>query len=178
MLAAIASLTAMGLILGFMLGYAARFLKVETNPIVGEIEAMLPGSQCGQCGYPGCSPAATAIVNGEAPVTICPPGGKVLAQELADKLGVSVDLSSVADKEPVLAKVTENICIGCARCLKVCPTDAIIGAPKQLHAVIRDACTGCGACVDICPTESLQLHPIEVTLRTWKWDKPHAALAA
>lgn len=174
---AIAAMTLLGLSLGFILGYAARFLKVETNPIVEEIEIMLPGTQCGQCGYPGCAPAAAAIANGEAPVTVCPPGGRALAEELAAKLNITIDLSEVADATPMLARVNEDICIGCARCLKVCPTDAIIGATRQIHTVIKDACTGCSQCVKVCPTESLQMHPIEVTLRTWKWSKPLPALA-
>jgi electron transport complex protein RnfB len=174
---AIAAMTLLGLSLGFILGYAARFLKVETNPIVEEIEIMLPGTQCGQCGYPGCAPAAAAIAHGEAPVTVCPPGGRALAEELATKLNLTIDLSEVADATPMLARVNEDICIGCARCLKVCPTDAIIGATRQIHTVIKDACTGCNQCVKVCPTESLQMYPIEETLRTWKWSKPLPALA-
>jgi electron transport complex protein RnfB len=174
---AIAAMTILGLSLGFMLGYAARFFKVETNPLVEEIEAMLPGTQCGQCGYPGCAPAAAAIAQNEAPVTICPPGGRALAEELAAKLNITVDLSGVEDGPPMLAVVNEDICIGCARCPKVCPTDAIIGASRQIHSVIRDACTGCGKCIDVCPTECLQLHPIEITLKTWKWSKPALAAA-
>ncbi len=171
-LSAVAAMTLLGLSLGLLLGYAARFFKVETNPIVEEIELLLPGTQCGQCGYPGCAAAAVAIANGDAPVTACPPGGRDLAKELAAKLNLVIDLSGVVEKAPTLARVNEQLCIGCARCPKVCPTDAIIGASKQLHAVIRDACTGCGQCVAICPTESLQLYPIETTLRTWQWPKP------
>jgi electron transport complex protein RnfB len=174
---AIAAMTILGLSLGFLLGYAARFFKVETSPIVEEIEMLLPGVQCGQCGYPGCSAAAVAIANGQAPVTICPPGGRVLAEQLAIKLNVTVNLAAVKDSIPMLAEVNETICIGCARCLKVCPTDAIIGASKQVHTVIRDACTGCGQCTNICPTEALRLHPIEITVKTWNWSKPVLALA-
>lgn len=176
MIAAVTSLTTLGLTLGFLLGLAARYLKVESNPLVDELEKMLPGSQCGQCGFPGCTQAATALADGKATVTLCPPGGHSLAKALADKLGVSVDLSDVEDVEPVLANVREETCIGCTRCFKVCPTDAIIGAPKQIHMVFRDACTGCAICIDVCPTECLQLVPIETTLRTWRWPKP--ALAA
>lgn len=175
MISAIASITLLGTILGFALGLAARFFKVEEDPLVGKLEALLPGSQCGQCGYPGCSPAATALAAGEAPVTLCIPGGRSLAQTLADTLGVEVDLSGVEDKEPMLARVREATCIGCTRCFKVCPTDAIVGAPKQIHSVIRSACTGCGNCVEVCPTECLQMHPIEVTLQTWRWPLPSMA---
>ena len=176
MISAIVSLTGLGVSLGFLLGVAARYLKVESDPIVEEIEAMMPGSQCGQCGYAGCGQAASAVVSGEAAVTLCPPGGRALAEEMANKLGLSVDLSGMAETEPMLARVSEDTCIGCTRCFKVCPTDAIVGAPKQIHSVIEAACTSCGKCVDICPTECLQMHPIETTLRSWRWPKP--ALAA
>ncbi|WP_455202432.1 RnfABCDGE type electron transport complex subunit B [Kaarinaea lacus] len=175
MLAAIASLTALGLTLGTILGMAAKKFKVETNPLINEVNEMLPGTQCGQCGFTGCNQAAEAIVEGEAPVTVCPPGGKSLAEELAQKLGVTVDLSNMKEEEPIFAKVREATCIGCTRCYKVCPTDAIVGAPKQIHAVIRDACTGCKACIDVCPTECLVAIPIQKTLQTWHWPKPAMA---
>jgi electron transport complex protein RnfB len=175
MLAAIVSLTALGLTLGWLLGIAARYLKVEGNPVVEKIEELLPGSQCGQCGYPGCSPAAEAVANGQAPVTMCPPGGRALAEELADLLGVSVDLSAVEDKAPVVAHVHESLCVGCTKCFKRCPTDAILGGPKMIHAVFADACTGCEKCYDVCPTECIEMRPVEATLQTWYWPNPAQA---
>ena len=176
MIAAITSLLLLGTCLGLILGYASRFLKVESDPLADEIEAMLPGSQCGQCGFPGCSPAAIAIASNEAPVTLCPPGGRSLAEQLADKLGIEVDLSAMEDSVPMLAMVQEETCIGCTRCFKVCPTDAIMGGPKQIHTVFKSACTGCKACIEVCPTECLQMQDIKETLVTWHWPKP--ALAA
>lgn len=174
---AIIYLTTLGLSLGLVLGIAARYLKTDSDPLLEELEAMMPGSQCGQCGFPGCSPAAAAVACGDAPPTLCPPGGRDLAQRLADKLGLKVDLSSMEeDTGPILARVHEENCIGCTRCFKVCPTDAIIGAPKQIHAVFEVACTGCKACIDVCPTECLQIEKIETTLSTWHMPKP--ALAA
>lgn len=169
---AIISLTAMGLVLGLMLAYAARVFKVESSPVVDELEALMPGSQCGQCGFPGCRPAAEALAEGSAPVTLCPPGGKSLAEQFAKILGVEIDLSGVEDPEQLVARVSEDTCIGCTRCFKVCPTDAIVGAPKQIHAVVADACTSCEKCVEVCPTECLQMHPVEVTLKNWRWQKP------
>ncbi|MBE0434539.1 MAG: RnfABCDGE type electron transport complex subunit B [Methylomicrobium sp.] len=171
-LSAIASLATLGLVLGWILAVAAKYLKVETNPIVQELEALMPGSQCGQCGYPGCKPAAEALARGEAPVTLCPPGGSALAEQFAALLGVTVDLSGFEEPEMLIAKVSEATCTGCTRCFKVCPTDAIVGAPKQIHTVVADACTGCRKCVDVCPTECLQMHRPEVTLRNWRWHKP------
>ena len=165
-------LTTLGLALGLCLGIAAKYLKVESDPLVERIEAFMPGSQCGQCGYPGCRPAAEALVFGEAPITLCPPGGNALVEQLGALLGVEVDLSQSHDALPMVARVSEETCTGCTRCFKVCPTDAIVGAPKQIHAVVSDACIGCKKCVDVCPTECLQMHPIEVTLRDWRWHKP------
>jgi electron transport complex protein RnfB len=177
MLIAAGSLALMGLALGGLLGTAARYLAVEDNPIEGELKEMLPGSQCGQCGYVGCAQAAAALAQGQAPVTLCPPGGRALAAALAAKLGVVADLSAVADNGPQLAIVAEEICIGCCRCIKACPTDAIVGAAKQIHNVIREACTGCAACIDRCPTEAMSLVPVPVSLQHWIWPKPELAAA-
>ncbi len=171
------SLTALGMSFGFLLGAASRYLKVEDNPLIDEIERMMPGSQCGQCAYPGCRPAAEALVAGEAPPTLCPPGGKALAEQLANKLSIELNLSGIEDQVPLVARVDESECIGCARCIKVCPTDALVGAPKQIHVVVADACIACAKCVEVCPTECLKMHPVKVTLRNWRWPKPQAALA-
>jgi electron transport complex protein RnfB len=178
LIAAIFSLTTLGAILGLLLGLAARYLRVEGNPLVAEIEQLLPGSQCGQCGYPGCTGAAQALADGSAPVTLCPPGGRAVVQALAAKLGFEVDLSRVADSLPMIAEVKEEICIGCTRCFKVCPTDAIMGAAQQIHSVFREACTACGKCEEVCPTESVKLQPIPVTLQSWYWYKPRVGGAA
>jgi len=156
---AIISLTGLGLLLGLLLGVAGKYLKVESNPVVDEIEALMPGSQCGQCGFPGCRPAAEA-----------------LAEQIAALLGMELDLKDVQEPEALVARVSESTCTGCTRCFKVCPTDAIVGAPKQIHAVVADACIACKRCVEVCPTECLQMHPIEVTLRNWRWAKPRAAV--
>jgi len=177
MLAAIGSLTVLGLLLGFLLGVAARYLKVEGDPLADELETLLPGAQCGQCGFPGCAPAAQALAAGQAPVTLCPPGGRALVETLANKLNVSVNLGDVEDSEPMLARIDESTCIGCAHCSKECPTEAIFGAPKQIHVVVQDACTGCGKCIDVCPTECLQLRPIPQTVNRWYWQKPLPAAA-
>jgi len=174
---AVISLTLMGLMLGALLGIAARYFAVEGNPLQAEILEILPGSQCGQCGFAGCNPAAEALANGKAPVTLCPPGGKAVVEKLAAKLGVTIDLASVADNKPKFAFINEALCIGCQRCFKRCPTDAIMGGPKQLHTVISDACTGCGKCVDTCPTECIRLREIKPTLQTWHWHKPDMAIA-
>ena len=178
MFIAVASLTTLGLILGLLLGVAARRLAVEGNPLIEEVQAILPGSQCGQCGFPGCAGAAQALANHEAPVTLCPPGGREVVALLAAKLGVEVNLAEVKDSVPQMAEVQEELCIGCTKCFKACPTDAIMGAAKQIHAVFREACTACGKCVDVCPTEATRLIPVPVTLQSWSWDKPILERAA
>ena len=103
MIAAILSLTLLGAALGIILGIADKVLQVEGNPLVEELIAMMPGSNCGQCGFPGCSGAAEAIVDGSAAPTCCPPGGKALAAAIAAKLGLTVDLSAMADDGPKIA---------------------------------------------------------------------------
>lgn len=175
MFIAVASLTLLGLVLGGLLGVAARYLAVAEDPLEGELQALLPGSQCGQCGFVGCAQAAAALARGEASPTLCPPGGRAVAEAIAARLGIRIDLSAVRDAGPQLAFVAEEICTGCCRCSKVCPTDAIIGAAKQIHNVIREACTGCGACVERCPTEAMGLLPVPVTLTHWTWPKPAIA---
>src|SRR5512144_1706061 len=163
MFTAVVSLTLLGSAMGLFLGYSARKLEVEGNPLVAEIQAILPGSQCGQCGFPGCAGAAQALADRNAPITLCPPGGRAVVQALALKLGVEANRCDVGDNVQMIAEVKEEICIGCTRCFKVCPTDAIMGAAKQIHAVFREACTACGKCVDVCPTESVSLQPVPVS---------------
>ncbi len=172
MIAAIFFLLIMGLLLGGGLGFASKHLAVEAGALEKEVEALLPGSQCGQCGYPGCAPAAAALAKGEAAVTLCPPGGKALVEELAALLGVSVDLSGVEERGPRVAFVHDGLCIGCTKCFKRCPTDAIIGGPKMMHSVFADACTGCEKCIEVCPTECIEMRPVLPTLQTWYWPNP------
>ncbi len=172
---AIGSLTVMGIILGGLLGAAARFLAVEENPLEEELKAMLPGSQCGQCGYVGCAQAAAALAKGEAPVTLCPPGGKAVIEALAKKLGVTADLSEHEEKVPEYAFIKEDLCIGCTRCIRECSTDAIMGANKLMHTIIIDACHGCSKCVIVCPTDAIVMVPVKVTLGNWHWPKPETS---
>lgn len=146
--------------IGYALGYAAIHLKVEGDPLVDEISALLPNGQCGQCGYPGCSQAAKAMACGEAAPDVCPPGGAALAQKIAAVLGVTLDSNGM--KGPQVAAIAMDGCDGCdgcGRCIKQCSYDAIVGATRQLHGVIADACTGCGACVSVCPHNGISLYP-------------------
>lgn len=172
MLIALLVLALLGAALGLVLGIASRVFHVAGDPLVDEVVAMMPGTNCGQCGYPGCSGAAAALVEKRAPATCCPPGGKVLAVALAGKLGLALDADAIDDSGPKLASVDETLCIGCCKCLKVCTTDAFIGAAKQIHNVLREACTGCEECVAVCPTEAVRMVSVPVTLQHWFWPKP------
>lgn len=174
MLIAVGSLAVMGVALGGLLGVAAKLLAVEEDPLENELQAMLPGSQCGQCGFVGCSQYAAALAKHEAPVTACAPGGKAVAEALAKKLGVSADLSDHEEKGPEYALINEDLCIGCLRCIGECSSDAIVGALKQVHTVITESCHGCTKCFKICPTEAITMCKVPVTLGTWHWEKPHA----
>jgi electron transport complex protein RnfB len=174
MLIAIGSLAAMGAALGTVLGVAARYLAVEEDPLEVELIAILPGAQCGQCGYVGCGQAAAALARGEASVTLCTPGGRSVAEALAKRLGVKADLSEHEESVPQYAVVDEEMCIGCLRCTNECTTDAIVGAPKQIHTVIRENCHGCAKCFKICPTEAIKMCQVPVTLGDWRWSKPGA----
>jgi electron transport complex protein RnfB len=177
MLYAVTSMTALGLGLGLLLGLAARKFHVETPPIVDEIEALLPGTNCGQCGYPGCRAGAEALAEGAAPVTLCPPGGREVALQLAEIAppecgGGAADIGGMEEAEQMVAFIFEDHCTGCTKCFKRCPTDAIVGANKQIHTVIVDACIGCDACIEVCPTEAIIHRAKPRTLRGWYWDKP------
>lgn len=159
---------------GVVLAIAAKRFAVDADPLAAEIEEMLPGSQCGQCGFPGCSNAAQALAEGTAPATICPPGGSSLARSLSEKLGIPLDAAALEQKQMV-AQIDGALCIGCTKCFRACPTDAIVGAPKQIHGVVSAYCTACRQCVDICPTETVTLVEVSSDINNWTWPRPDAA---
>lgn len=137
-LIAVIAIAALALVFGLILGFASIKFKVESDPIVEQIDAILPQTQCGQCGYPGCKPYAEAIANGDM-INKCPPGGQATIEKLADLMGVDVP-SSAHDEEKSIKKVAfihEDMCIGCTKCIQACPVDAIVGGTKALHTVIE-----------------------------------------
>ncbi|WP_419835990.1 electron transport complex subunit RsxB [Endozoicomonas atrinae] len=171
---AIGALLALALIFGAILGFASIRFKVEGNPIVDQINEILPQTQCGQCGYPGCRPYAEAIANGDA-INKCPPGGQATINTLADLLDVEPEpLDAEHGQESVtkVAFIREAECIGCTKCIQTCPVDAILGAAKQMHTVISDECTGCDLCVEPCPVDCIEMRPVDITVRTWSWELP------
>ncbi|GAB6263156.1 electron transport complex subunit RsxB [Photobacterium sp. CCB-ST2H9] len=170
-LIAIIAIAILAAIFGLILGFAAIRFKVEADPIVEQIDAILPQTQCGQCGYPGCRPYAEAIANGDE-INKCPPGGQATIEKLADLMGVEVK-DSAHDAEKSIKKVAfihEDMCIGCTKCIQACPVDAIAGATKALHTVIKEECTGCDLCVAPCPTDCIEMIPVESTPESWRWN--------
>jgi electron transport complex protein RnfB len=169
---AVIAIGALALIFGLVLGYASIRFKVEGDPLVEQIDAVLPQTQCGQCGYPGCKPYAEAIADGDD-INKCPPGGEATIKKLADLMGVEPKPLDAAHGEEDVKKVAfirEDECIGCTKCIQACPVDAILGAAKHMHTVITDECTGCDLCVDPCPVDCIDMVPIVQTTSTWKWD--------
>ena len=159
-------------VLGAALGYASIKFKVEGNPLVDKIDAILPQTQCGQCGYPGCKPYATAIADGEADINLCPPGGQEGVQRLADLLGREVKPLNAEEKPKQVAIIDEQTCIGCTLCIQACPVDAIVGAAKQMHTIVASLCTGCELCVKPCPVECITMEVIPESIDNWKWKYP------
>ncbi len=175
MLIAIISLSALAGAFGMLLGFAAVRFKVEGDPIVDRIDALLPQTQCGQCGYPGCRAYAEAIAASEADINQCPPGGEAGVIALADLLGVDpkpLSLEHGLEKPRAVAVIDEQTCIGCTLCIQACPVDAILGAPKHMHTVLTQECTGCELCLEPCPVDCITMVPVRETIDTWKWPYP------
>ncbi|WKE64371.1 electron transport complex subunit RsxB [Gallaecimonas kandeliae] len=171
MLYAILALALLALVFGVVLGLASVKFKVEADPIVDQIDNILPQTQCGQCGYPGCRPYAEAIAGGDD-INKCPPGGQATIEKLADLLGVEAKPLDAAHGEEDIKKVAfirEDECIGCTKCIQACPVDAILGSAKHMHTVISSECTGCDLCVEPCPVDCIEMRPVKTTVQNWKW---------
>ncbi|MCC6923852.1 MAG: electron transport complex subunit RsxB [Nitrosomonas sp.] len=136
--------------------FSEKFIKA--------IDAVLPQTQCGQCGYPGCEPYAVAIVKGDADINQCPPGDAEGIRKIAALLGVEpkpLNTRHGMPKPRAVAIIDENLCIGCTFCVRACPVDAIVGAAKQMHTVLTDECTGCELCIAPCPMDCIAMVPTE-----------------
>ena len=129
--------------------------------LIQRIDALLPQTQCGKCGHPGCKPYAEGIASGE-PINKCPPGGSETIAALAELLKVPVlELDVSRGSAPAqIAYIREAECIGCTKCIQACPVDAIVGAAKLMHTVIIDECTGCDLCVAPCPVDCIEMRPL------------------
>ncbi len=134
--------------------------KQKTDSDIDIVDSMLPQTQCGDCGFSGCRPYAAAIIQGNADINRCIPGGMSTVNMLSDLTGMEVKpLYIQRNKSAVdaLAVIDEAVCIGCVKCIKACPVDAIIGAPKVMHSVIDKYCTGCELCLPPCPVDCISM---------------------
>ncbi|WP_260962416.1 electron transport complex subunit RsxB [Pseudomonas citri] len=129
--------------------------------LIQRIDALLPQTQCGKCGHPGCKPYAEGIAQGE-PINKCPPGGRETIAALAELMKVPVlQLDTSRGQAPAqLAFIREAECIGCTKCIQACPVDAIVGAAKLMHTVLVEECTGCDLCVAPCPVDCIEMRPL------------------
>jgi electron transport complex protein RnfB len=137
-----------------------RIAAADAEALAARIEALLPQTQCTQCGFAGCKPYAQAIARGEAGIDQCPPGGEAGVRALAELLGRApgpVSPVHGVEKPPQVALIREQDCIGCTKCIQACPVDAIVGASKLMHTVIADLCTGCELCLPPCPVDCIDL---------------------
>jgi Na+-translocating ferredoxin:NAD+ oxidoreductase subunit B len=133
--------------------------------LIEAIDAVLPQTQCRECGYPGCKPYATAIAENKVSIDKCAPGGLETLQALGSLLQIEVkpyiQAVQANTRQPSVANIQESECIGCTKCIQACPVDAIVGAAQKMHAVIAEACTGCGLCVEPCPVDCIDMLPMK-----------------
>ncbi len=174
---ALTSMLLLAIGFGLLIVWVSRKFKLEGNPVVEQINEVLPQTQCGQCGYPGCKPYAEAIAKGEAPINQCPPGG----QEGIRKLAALLDLEELelnpengeAEEQDTIVEIVEDDCIGCTKCIQVCPVDAIVGAAKHMHTIIGDVCTGCNLCIPACPVDCIIIIPASLPASIRRQQKPN-----
>ncbi len=156
----VATLCGLLAIIAALLLWADRRFRDTSNDVVEAINALLPQTQCAQCGYPGCRPYAQAVADGAA-IDLCPPGGHATQRALGQLLGRSLG-PAVTEPQPLKARIDESRCIGCFLCVAACPVDAIVGAPQWLHTVIEDRCTGCELCLPPCPVDCIDLVSVSI----------------
>lgn len=125
--------------------------------LADRIDALLPQTQCRQCGYAGCRPYAEAVADGRAEINRCPPGGPGTLRALADLTGRPVTPLQGVHKPPAVARIDEPACIGCTLCIQACPVDAIVGAVNVMHTVIAPECSGCELCLPVCPVDCIAM---------------------
>lgn len=161
MWSAVVTVSLLALFVGLILSAAYRALPARPSDLVDRVDALLPQTQCAQCGYPGCRPYAAAIINDGAPINLCPPGGEATVRRLADLLGRDVlPLAGRPAAGRAVALIDESRCIGCGHCRTSCPVDAIVGARQLMHTVIESECTGCELCIDPCPVDCITLRKL------------------
>lgn len=149
--------------------------------LIQAIDAALPQTQCTRCGYPDCHSYAVAVAQDQAGINQCPPGGQAGIERLAAITGQTVSPLNAehgTEGPMTVALIDENWCIGCTLCIKVCPTDAIVGSNKRMHTVLPQYCTGCDLCLPVCPVDCISMHNVSGEQTGWAgWSPQQAAQA-
>ncbi|HKT99840.1 MAG TPA: electron transport complex subunit RsxB, partial [Paraburkholderia sp.] len=150
----------------------------DSKTLADRIEDLLPQTQCTKCGYDGCRPYAEAVAAGTANYNQCPPGGAEGVARLAKLLGkpvIPINPANGVERPRPVAFIDEQLCIGCTLCMQACPVDAIVGAPKQMHTIVKDPCTGCDLCVAPCPVDCIAMIPVTGAATGWDaWTQQQA----
>ena len=134
--------------------------KSRHRELVAKIDSLLPQTQCGACTFQGCRPYANAIARGTADINQCPPGGQATVKLIAELLGRQskpLDPAYGMQTQTEVALIDEAACIGCVKCIRACPVDAIIGSAKHMHTIIPKYCTGCKLCIAPCPVDCISM---------------------
>ena len=151
------------------------------NDLFDRLFAALPQTQCTKCGYPDCKAYATAMANAEALHNQCPPGGQEGVLRLAkilSKESLTLNPANGDERPRPVAVIESKACIGCTLCIQACPVDAIVGASKQMHVVLKDWCTGCDLCIPPCPVDCITMISVTGDKTGWDaWTKDQANLA-
>ncbi|MCL2264410.1 MAG: RnfABCDGE type electron transport complex subunit B [Treponema sp.] len=181
---AVVSVTVIGVICSVILSIASKIMYVKIDERITLLTEIMPGANCGACGYPGCSAYASALVSGEAKTNLCTPGGASLLEKISGILGV--ETGSIEKKIAVVSccgdcntqkkkmeykglRSCEGAkqlyagesacafgCLGYGDCKTVCPSNAICMEDDLAH-IITELCTGCGLCVKACPNKLISI---------------------
>ncbi|MDP6472022.1 MAG: RnfABCDGE type electron transport complex subunit B [Pseudomonadales bacterium] len=169
LISALLTLGGLGLAAGTALTLASKRLPESPDEVANAVNALLPQTQCAQCGYPGCKPYAEAVAHGEA-IDFCPPGGEDTHANLARLLG-KLPGTRLPASRALKARIMEPQCIGCALCINACPVDAIVGAQQLMHTVLDEQCMGCELCVPVCPMGCIELIEVRtIEPQEPRWD--------
>ncbi len=151
------------------------------KPSAAEVLALLPQTQCTRCGYVDCAAYAQAIVEGQAHINQCPPGGMEGVRRLSGLTGLEalpLNPTNGAESPRTVVWIDEDWCIGCTLCIKACPVDAIVGANKLMHTVLEPYCTGCELCLPVCPVDCIKVEAVSGSATGWSAWTPELAKQA
>jgi len=182
----VSSVVGLGLFFGLILAVAEKKFEVETDQRFEELKNILPGANCGGCGYTGCGIFAQALLDGDADIDGCPAGGSEVQEQIAQVLGVEnktdtrtqvacimcqggkKEVEEISEYQGISSCLGAELiegghkecldgCLGLGDCVKVCPFDAVMIDERGIAAVDKELCTGCGQCVEVCPRNIIDL---------------------